>query len=139
MKENILVGKTIQSIKIADDKLALNFITDAGEVVVNVDADCCSYTWVEHVELPALGFPAVVISADDLEMPDLGDQEGCDVVRYYGFKIITDKGEIIIDYRNDSNGYYGGNLSWPDDSYHYGGVYGQANSKHNWVELNKDI
>ncbi len=131
---NILIGKTLLGMKIANDKEAILFITDSGEITVKCDADCCSHTWVEHIELPALGFPAVVFGAVDLNMPDLGDMEGCDVVTYYGFKITTDKGEIVIDYRNDSNGYYGGNLSWPDDR-HYGGVHRQNISAMRWVDI----
>lgn len=135
MAQNILVGKTINRLMIADDQQALKFETDAGDIVVKCDADCCSYTWIEHVEMPFRGFPATVLTADEIEMPDLGDMEGRDCVRYYGFKIQTDKGDIVIDFRNDSNGYYGGNLSWPDDTYFYGGVYGQNVSKQNWVEV----
>lgn len=33
-----------------------------------------------------------------------------------GFKVTTDKGVIVIDYRNASNGYYGGSLSWPGEA-----------------------
>lgn len=135
MKKHILEGKTILDIKIADDKEAIKFITDEGDVICKVDADCCSHTWVENIELPAGGFPAKVLSAEDVNMPDLGSPEEYDVIAYYGFKITTDKGEILIDYRNSSNGYYGGNLSWPDDGYFYGGVYGQNISKENWVEV----
>jgi len=113
--ENILIGKTITGLKIAKDKAALLFSTTDGDIKVLCDADCCSFTWVEHIEMPALGLPATVIKAEDLEMPDLGDMPECDVVAYYGFKITTDKGELVIDYRNDSNGYYGGNLSWPGE------------------------
>lgn len=131
---NILAGKTLLGMKIADDKEAILFITDSGDIEALCDADCCSHTWVEHIELPALGFPARVISAEDIEMPDLGDMPGCDVVEYYGFKISTDKGDIVIDYRNDSNGYYGGNLSWPGKG-HYGGVYGQNNSTKKWIDI----
>lgn len=132
---NPLIGKTIQNIKIAEDKLALLFVLDNEEcLVVGVDTDCCSYMWVESVEMPVLGFPATVFSVRDLEMPDLGDLPGCDVVAYYGCEISTNKGAIVIDYRNDSNGYYGGNLSWPGD-HHYGGVYGQADSSHNWQDI----
>lgn len=52
---------------------------------------------------------------EHIEMPDLGDiptvyEPAVDSVRYYGLKITTDKGRAVIDYRNDSNGYYGGNL-----------------------------
>ena len=56
----------------------------------------------------------------------------------YGVKITTDKGHIVIDYRNASNGYYGGNLSWPDDSYFYGGVHGQNESNEEWVDIEGD-
>ena len=31
-------------------------------------------------------------------------------VAYYGLKITTDNGRAVIDYRNSSNGYYGGSL-----------------------------
>jgi len=135
---DFLVGKTINEIKIADDKQALLFIIDEGEARVRCDADCCSYTWVEHIELPAMGFPAKVISVSSLDMPDLGQLEEYDVVQYYGCKIATDKGDIIIDYRNSSNGYYGGDLVWPDDTYFYGGVHGQNISKDNWIDLKGD-
>ena len=39
--------------------------------------------------------------------------EDPDEVEFYGLSIKTDKGEIVIDYRNSSNGYYGGSLCWP--------------------------
>jgi len=136
---NILIGKKITQIKIADDKEAILFICEDGEVKVRCDADCCSHTWVEHIELPALGFPALVVAVDDLDMPDLGSPDEYDVIAYYGCKITTDKGDLVIDYRNSSNGYYGGNLSWPDDSYFYGGVYGQNNSTENWIDVASDV
>ena len=137
-RKNVLIGKIITDVKIANDKQALLFITDVGEVKVLCDADCCSTTWVEHIEMPALGLPAKVLQAEDLEMPNLGDMPDCDVVEYYGFKITTDKGELVIDYRNDSNGYYGGSLTWPDER-HYGGVFRQNNSDEEWVAITNDI
>lgn len=132
---NVLIGKTIQSVKIASDKMALLFTTTDGiDYIVRVDADCCSHTWVETVEMPALGLPFKILKTDSLEMPDLGDLPGCDVVGYYGEKITTDKGDMVIDYRNDSNGYYGGNIAWPGD-YFYGGVYSQNDSNNDWQDL----
>lgn len=133
---NPLIGKVITAVKIAKDRQAILFVTQDSELVVRVDADCCSYTWVDSIELPALGFPATVISVESLELPErpsIFHGDG-DVIAYYGCKIITDRGEIIIDYRNDSNGYYGGNLSWPDSDYFYGGVYGQNVSQLEWEE-----
>lgn len=131
---NPIIGKVITGMEIAADRQALRFALADGEIVVNVDADCCSYTWVEHVELPALGFPATVVSVSDIDMPDGATSTfhtGAEVLAYYGCKIVTDRGDIVIDYRNDSNGYYGGSLSWPGE-YFYGGVYGQNVSKHEW-------
>lgn len=135
---NVLIGKTITELKIAEDKTALLFVTDSGEIKVRCDADCCSFTWIEHIETPALGFPAKVLSAENIEMPDLGDMPECDVVSYYGFKITTDKGDLVIDYRNDSNGFYGGNLSWADCDF-YGGVFGQNVSNENWQDVTADV
>lgn len=131
--ENQLIGKNIVDVKVAADKEAMLFVTDDNQqLVVRVDADCCSHTWIESVEMPALGLPFTIISCENLDMPDLGDIPGCDFVQYYGAKIITDKGDMVIDYRNDSNGYYGGSIVWPGDNYFYGGVYGQNDSDMDW-------
>lgn len=139
MKTHCLVGKTIKEIKIATDKMALLFVTDEGEIIAKTEADCCSSTWVEHIELP-VGFPAKVIAAEDIDMPDLGSPNEYESIAYYGFRITTDKGIIVIDYRNESNGYYGGNLVWPgDNDYFYGGVYGQNVSEEIWTDVAKDI
>jgi hypothetical protein len=132
MSANVLVGKTLTGMKIAADKEAILFQTADGDIVVLCDADCCSYTWVEHIELPALGFPAVVVSVADLEMPEGKPSlfhTDSDCLDFYGCKIVTDKGEIVIDYRNDSNGDYGGSLSWP------GEYIWQNRSKQEWVEV----
>lgn len=135
---NVLIGKTITGMKIAQDREAILFQTTDGDMVVRVDADCCSYTWVEGIELPALGFPAIVSKVEDLELPETTApskfHSDPDVLAFYGCKIVTDRGDIVIDYRNDSNGYYGGSLTWPGE-HHYGGVYGQNNSKEEWTEI----
>jgi hypothetical protein len=132
--KNVLVGRVLTGVQIAEDKEALRFLTDGGEVIARCDADCCSHTWVESVDLPARGFPALVPSVENIELnADKDTQDG--ELQFYGCKIATDKGDIIIDYRNESNGYYGGSLSWPPDEHFYGGVYGQNVSNEKWVAL----
>lgn len=128
-----LVGKQINSIQIAKDKKALKFVCEDGEHVAKIDADCCSETWIQHIETPAANYPLYVIDQHDLE---LGSKELKNGNEYkdYGHRIVTDKGEIIIDYRNESNGYYGGSICWPDESF-YGGVYGQNESDNEWENL----
>jgi len=96
---NFLVDKTIKAMKIASDKKAILFITDDGEHTVKVDGDCCSDSWVENIEGPALGFPAKVLSVSDLEMPEQEQENDYNVIAFYGCKITTDKGDIVIDYR----------------------------------------
>ena len=132
-EKNVLVGKTIRGLYLAaDDAQSLKFEFDDGApIIARCDGDCCSYTWVENIENPEAAVGSPVLVAEDIPMPDLGHMEGRDFVAYYGFKIETAKGTCIIDYRNDSNGYYGGNLSWLGD-YFYGGVFGQNQYKENW-------
>ena len=126
---NPLIGRTITRVMITSDKKALRFHVDGAEpVVVKVDGDCCSDTWIESLDAPENLF-GTVLSIKDIEMPDLGTPEEYECIAYYGCRIVTDKGVCVIDYRNSSNGYYGGNLYWPDDGYYYGGVYGQ--NEHN--------
>jgi len=134
MADNPLIGKTLTGIKIADDKMAILFQTTEGDVVARTDGDCCSHTWVESIENTVRDFPALVSAVENLNMPDRGSPDEYDVVAYYGCKITTDRGVIVIDYRNSSNGYYGGNLSWPGE-YFYGGVHDQNVSTQNWIDI----
>ena len=130
MQQNPLIGKTLIDIQLASDGGAIKFVTDQGEIIARADGDCCSTTWIESVELPALGLPAKVSAVEDLDLGEREDEE-YECLAFYGCKIDTDKGSMTIDYRNESNGYYGGNLSWPGDHF-YGGVFGQNISKEEW-------
>lgn len=131
---NPLIGKTLTGVKLAKDKEAILFQTTEGEIVARCDADCCSYTWIESVENTIREFPAVVSAANDIEdgLPEtIENDPEYDCLQFYGFKIATDRGVLVIDYRNSSNGYYGGSLTWPGE-HHYGGGYGQNNSDEEW-------
>jgi hypothetical protein len=134
---HMMVGRTITGMKIADDKKALLFLTTDGEVIARADGDCCSDSWIENVDEPALGYPATVVSVENCDLPgSVEDHPEYESLAVFGIKIATDRGEILIDFRNSSNGYYGGDLTWPGE-YHYGGVHGQNNSTENWRELER--
>lgn len=113
--KHILEGKVIEGVFLLADQTAIRFKTPEGYVTAWCDGDCCSYTWIEHVEMPALGLPATVTKVEYLYMPDRVEDTDLGVVEHYGFSISTDKGSIVIDYRNASNGFYGGYLVWPED------------------------
>ncbi len=115
-KINPLVGKVLKDMQLSDDKEVIAFVLSDNTVIkAYCHADCCSYTWIESVMNGESAIGSEILEADNIEMPDLGDMPERDVVSYYGFKIKTVKGECIIDFRNDSNGYYGGDLVWPGD------------------------
>lgn len=112
-KKNILVGKLIIKMKLSEDKNAILFVTEDGNnIVANTYGECCSSTWIEHINLPSYKFPFRVLEVINIELPEQAYNTIDDYLQFYGCKIITDKGDIVIDYRNSSNGYYGGFLSW---------------------------
>lgn len=136
MNENKLIGKNVVSVYLATDNKAIRFDTKDGLILIaQADGDCCSNSWIENVEAPEriLG---TVLSVEDINMPDQPyDESEYECIAFYGCKIITDKGECVIDYRNESNGYYGGHLVWLGDDSFYGGVYGQNISTAEWRKL----
>lgn len=134
---NELIGKVITAIYLADDKKAIRFDVEGGEsIVAKTDGDCCSSSWIENVEGPEALIGSPVLAAEAIDMPQRErDEDAYEVITYYGFKIETAKGSCVLDYRNESNGYYGGSLSWPSDGYFYGGVYDQNVSSEHWVLL----
>ena len=106
---NPLIGKTVLKIEVNEEKDVIRFYCEDVVVLGHCEADCCSNTWIEHVEYPALGYPAKVLNVEDLDLPGSSDDGE---LKVYGIKISTDKGDLIIDFRNESNGYYGGGLKW---------------------------
>ena len=111
-----LGGKRIVKHAISTDRTQLLLWTRGEEdpVVLTVTGDCCSASWIEGLDTP-MNLRGTVQRVEDREMPDLGCIPGqykntVDVVAYYGLLIVTDKGHCVVDYRNDSNGYYGGDI-----------------------------
>ena len=124
MKPNPLVGKKITAVYLANDKKAIKFdVEGAAPIIANAEGACCSSTWIEYVESPE-NLIGIVQAVENVNMPDRGSPGEYEVITYYGCKILTNKGSCLLDYRNESNGYYGGGLSWPGE-YFFGGVYGQ--------------
>lgn len=134
--QNPLIGRTIVAVALASDRKAMKFDLAEGEpVIVKADGDCCSMTWIESLDTPGLLIGGVVTEVTDIEMPFEASYDGYgELTQFYGCMITTSKGQCVIDYRNASNGYYGGNLSWPHNDY-YGGVHGQNISTEQWVQV----
>lgn len=115
MKYEDAIGLTIVDLQREGDNLVLLTLSNEPDIVLTPYGDCCSTTWIESIDLTEPLLYAVIKKIEDIDMPD-GPHVGTinhpnvDVVSYYGLRITTNKGISVIDYRNDSNGYYGGYL-----------------------------
>ena len=143
MKE--LIGKTINSVHINEDGTVLKFSTDAGDMYYECYGDCCSETWFADIidsdfflcnRVSHLEYARSVTDVEELEIPEWinemanrdsrGRQEHEQV---YGYKIKArinndswrnrDFCDLVIIFRNSSNGYYGGSVELvKDDEWH---------------------
>jgi hypothetical protein len=124
-----VIGKTVDSVELLGDKdrILLRF-QDGSDRSYGVEGDCCSTSWIEHLEMPPDVRGAVILSVDDGGEVEPWDghvcvetqydkdykvrKEGCghESLAVYNTRFHTNKGDIVMEYRNDSNGYYGGYL-----------------------------
>lgn len=109
-----MIGKSIRDFTLTHigDLLTL-YCTDGMEIDIIPQGDCCSCTWIESIDTPDVLLGGTIRAVEDREMPSKGNvsgvrHHGVEYVQYYGLAITTEKGMCVIDYRNDSNGYYGG-------------------------------
>lgn len=122
MTTDRLRGCVLRGVEVRDngDRVALT-LADGSERIYEADGDCCSTSWVEHLTVPPDIDGATVLRIE--ERPEYGieatpeqyaecktHREWLDVLKVYQTAIVTDRGEVVIEYRNDSNGYYGGSL-----------------------------
>lgn len=128
MEFNDVIGKVVDSINLDKNKDRITFkFQDGTERSYSTEGDCCSQSWIEHLEMPNDVQGAMLLSVEDSDgVPwdnhtcekDECDEnyavikDGCghDSLAVYNTKFRTTKGDIVLEYRNDSNGYYGGYL-----------------------------
>ena len=106
--ESKVIGKTIKSYSISPNGIELYVVTDDGLLTFYTDADCCSESWIEHISAPKL--PAKILSIEDKELPDPPPSGRQEVDKAYSTIFKTDMGDFEVEFRNSSNGYYGGSL-----------------------------
>src|SRR4051794_31285794 len=108
METNPLIGKKVTAVYVAADGGAIKFDVQDGEpVIARADGDCCSHSWIEYVETPE-NLLGTVSAVEDLDLDKPGEDKDGEFIQFYGCKISTEKGSSTLDYRNESNGYYGG-------------------------------
>jgi hypothetical protein len=115
-------GKPLRSVTLDDTKERVTFaFGDGSEVAFGVEGDCCSSSWIEHLDVPPDVIGEVLVGVADSEgVPwdghvcseavDYSRACGHDHLQVYNTRFRTAKGDVVLEYRNDSNGYYGGYL-----------------------------
>ena len=114
-----MIGKSIESVVLNKEKDAITFLfKDGSNIILVTEADCCSSSWIEHLEMPDQIAGAVITEVLEDDNIPAHDNHKCgektcehDCLMVYHTIFRTTNGDIVIEYRNDSNGYYGGNLA----------------------------
>ena len=110
------IGKKIQDVLIGRERISIRFFD--GEIQeFYVSGGCCSASWIEHWDMPRNLLGVAFLGYDQNDMPDPEDQTdfkgvhvGSGIVQAYQSVFHTSTGDITIEYRNSSSGYYGGYL-----------------------------
>lgn len=109
-----LIGARIDAVMTNDDRNELVFVTNKGLIGFDALGDCCSCSYFDTLgPLEAL-HGATVGAVKDVDLDDRNfrdndnDNDWGDLTQFYGHTIITNKGNVDLVYRNESNGYYGG-------------------------------
>ena len=111
--ESVLLGTTITEYDLAPDGAFITFHRqNLPSITLDAVGECCSRTWIEDIDAPN-ALIGTVLAVEHIKSPNISTRPGPrydEYIQYYGLKITTKKGRCVIDYRNASNGYYGGEL-----------------------------
>lgn len=131
-----IVGKIVKRLYIAgDDHLMFEF-EDGTSMYLVTDADCCSESWIEHMSgvSDIIGKEIVRVIDKDLGEVTPTRQEA-DKLYSTEIEFKHPQGTyqygntLFIEYRNSSNGYYGGDLC----------CYKEPHTNNEWKLLTEDF
>lgn len=113
---NGIGDKPIKLVSLNEDKTIFTItFNDDSTAQWKVEGDCCSQSWIEHLELPNDYIGEKIIAVFDDVMDRKDDDENYECLQVYKTTFRTHKGDITLEYRNSSNGYYGGYLVRVDE------------------------
>lgn len=102
---------------INEDDTIIKIVFEGGEERYLVtDGDCCSETWIEHVSNFDEIVGAKILSTKTKTLGEgIGTRQECD--QLYSATLVVrpnwlDHLDVDIEFRNSSNGYYGGDIRW---------------------------
>lgn len=108
-----LTARVIKEIWIHEENDIVAFITtkDGTEETLYYvcEGECCSHSYIQHWEGIDSLIGATIKKVDVIEMDEVKDSND-ERTLVYGVKFVTNKGRSTLEFRNTSNGYYGGNM-----------------------------
>lgn len=109
-------GRSLRRVSLSRDKTKITFeFEDGFKRSFGVSGDCCSDSWIEHLEQPKDVSGAIVVEVvhADIDAFDKKDEETglfSEYIQVYNTTFHTTRGDIVLEFRNSSNGFYGGYL-----------------------------
>ena len=124
--EDRLVGQIVTSASITSDKEIIELTLHPDRAVYLItEGGCCSHSWFSHVEgiRSLIGQEILSLESRPFNSFRKKDDDGYEsYIKVYGFAIVTATGKTVFEFRNSSNGYYGGSVKvathlpeWRDD------------------------
>lgn len=121
LKYSPIINRELEAVAVIEDGGAIRFtFLDGGYVTYETEADCCSSTWIEHLSVPLDLYEARILDITEPDLPPhpaadpvVDDHDNYEYIKVYHTAFATTKGHIVLEYRNSSNGYYGGSLRGP--------------------------
>lgn len=111
-KLKAVVGAKVVALEDVKDMTLV--LEDGRRVMMTLTGDCCSSSsFTDPKQFQELVGRTILAAEDRHGQSDnnLPVPEGSDVISWHFLVFTTDQGHVTIDWHNDSNGYYDGDLS----------------------------
>ena len=115
-----LLNRTIDKVKINTDNTVLRIYSFwSGKFFgFRTEGDCCSYSWIEHVEnaeylagSKVLEVIDIDVDSEEFPLPE-AEKQPDQLIQFYGLEFkLENRPSFRLEYRNSSNGYYGGYIT----------------------------
>lgn len=107
-----LIGKKVKFIE-KDERILQFNLEDGSLIEFEAIGDCCSKSFIEDMDNPEIFNNSTFISVEVVDGESKENDE-FDVHKWSFYKFKTDKGMCTLSFRNESNGYYNGQLEKVD-------------------------
>jgi hypothetical protein len=114
-EEDRLTGQIVLAANIDTSHEVIELVLNGGRLLyLQTEGDCCSHSWFEHIESVRSLIGQEILSLESRPFNSFHEEDtdgyGYEYIKVYGFAIVTAIGKTVVEFRNSSNGYYGGSI-----------------------------